>query len=148
MVSNSAILILFGWTIITLTAIAIAVYVRIPVKVTWKGVLISILPSLLMLILFYSLAVHLYQYLGKWPESIGDTGFPHSLIVHESVSINYFTILLLLNLFVWPIALLLCVAIRRWRRVVFYLGTYMLSYFVLWGLVLLAPSGFLNWWWD
>ena len=148
MSSDSRTLMLLGWVILTLIAVAVAIYVRVPLKVTWRGVLISMLPSSLMLALFYSLAVRLYQHLGKWPESIGDAGFPHSLIIHESISINYFVILLLLNLFVWPIVLLLCAIIRSGRGLVSYLGIHILSYFVSWGLMLLAPSGFLNWWWD
>jgi len=112
--------------------------------ITW----VALLPALAMLGLFYSLAVHMHQSLGGWPTSIGERGFASSLITHAGIATGYFSILLLVSLFAWPVALLLCAVVRRWRRGIFYLGVYALSCLVCFGAMLLAPSQFLNWWWD
>jgi hypothetical protein len=112
--------------------------------ITW----VAALPALAMLGLFYSLAVHMHQSLGGWPTSIGERGFPSSLVTHAGIATGYFSILLLVSLFAWPVALLLCAFVRRWRRGIFYLGVYALSCFVCFGAMLLAPPQFLYWWWD
>ena len=41
-----------------------------------KGIIISLLPSIIMLAFFYSLAIHMHSALGGWPKSIGERGFP------------------------------------------------------------------------
>jgi len=133
---------------VVLMAIAVAIRVRVPLRPTRKGAVLSMSPNLLMLVLFYSLAVHMYQSLGDWPASIGGEGFSPLLIAHAGIATNYLVILLLLTVFIWPVTLLLCALVRRWRGLVSYLGIYGLSYAVSCGLMLLAPSGFLNWWWD
>ena len=117
-------------------------------KLSRTGILLSSLPSFIMLVLFYSLAIHIYQSLGHWPESIGDRGFPPSLVNHANVTWEYFEALLLLTLFGLPVTVIVCLLVRRWRRFVLYLGVHAISYIISWGLVLLAPSQFLNWWWD
>jgi hypothetical protein len=134
--------------VIAILGIVIACRVRVPLKLTPTSVLVSSLPSLLMIALFYSLAIHMYQSLGAWPTSIGERGFSSLLTTHAYIATDYFAILLLLSVIVWPVALLLCVIIRRWRGLVSYLGIHALSYLVCWGLLLLAPSQFLYWWWD
>ena len=113
-------------------------------SITW----VALLPALAMLGLFYSLAVHMHQSLGSWPTSIGERGFPSSLATHASMTTGYFSMLLLISLFAWPVALLLCAFVRRWRRGIFYLGVYALSCLVCFGAMLAAPSQFLYWWWD
>jgi hypothetical protein len=44
---------------------------------------VTLLPTLVMLGLFYSLAVHMHQSLDGWPRSIGEDGFPASLLTQE-----------------------------------------------------------------
>ena len=53
------VLIAFGGVAVALIATAIAIYVRVPLKPTRTGVAVSVLPSLLMLVLFYSLVIHM-----------------------------------------------------------------------------------------
>ncbi|MHC5002062.1 MAG: hypothetical protein ACYTJ0_02970 [Planctomycetota bacterium] len=109
---------------------------------------LAMLPSIAMLGLFYSLAVHMHRSLGAWPAAIGTRGFAPSLETHAGMASGCFGIQLLVNLLALPVALLLCASIRRWRTGLFYLGVYALSYSVGFVLMLLAPSPFLNWWWD
>ena len=51
---------------------------------------IAALPGLVMLALFYSLALHMHQSLGGWPTSIGERGFPPALVVHSAITVNVF----------------------------------------------------------
>jgi len=110
--------------------------------------LVAVLPGLAMLGLFYSLAVHMHQSLGGWPTSIGEHGFPSPLVTHAGIATGFFTVLLLASVFAWPIALVVCALVRRWRGGIFYLGVYALSCLVCFIAMLLAPSQFLYWWWD
>jgi len=110
--------------------------------------MISALPSLLMLTLFYSLAFHMYWSLGGWPAGIGEAGFTTVLKTHASVATNYMAFLLLLTVYAWPMAFLVCVLMRRWRALVPCLAIYALSFIASWCLFRLAPSRFLVWWWD
>ena len=109
---------------------------------------VALLPALAMFGLFYSLAVHMHQSLGGWPTSIGERGFPSSLVTHAGMATGYFSILLLVSLFAWPVALLLCALVRRWRGGIFYLGVFALSCLVCFGAMLLAPPQYLYWGWD
>jgi hypothetical protein len=133
--------------ILALVAIVVAFRMR-PAKQSRIALAAVTLPALLMVALFYSLAIHMHQSLGGWPSSIGERGFPASLITHASIATNYFTILLLVSIFAWPVTFLLCLLIRRWRVCVYYLGAYVFACLVCFGAMLLAPSQFLNWWWD
>lgn len=133
--------------ILGLAAMVVAFRLRF-IKKSRIGVIVAVLPATLMLTLFYSLAMHMHQSLGAWPTSIGDRGFPAPLVTHGSIAVNYFCILALVSVFVWPVVFLLCLVIRRWRVCLYYLGLYAFACFVCFGLMLLAPSQFLNWWWD
>jgi hypothetical protein len=117
-------------------------------RVSRTGVFASALPSLLMLGLFYSLAFHMYRSLGGWPASIGEQGFPPPLLAHANVTVYYFIALILSGLFIWPLAVAVCLLVKRWRRLVPYLGSYALFFLLNWGLMQFAPSQFLYWWRD
>ncbi len=112
------------------------------------GIVASALPGLVVLGLFYSLAFHMYRTLGGWPTSIGERGFPPSLMAHVYVTIYFFIALIWLGMFVWPVAVVVCLLLRRWRRVVLYLAFYAVVFLSCWGLMQLAPEGFLYWWKD
>ena len=101
-----------------------------------------------MLGLFYSLAIHMRYGLGAWPTSIGTRGFPAALITHGQLTWNFCSTLLAASLFTLPVAILVCLVVTRWRRFVVYFALYGIVYVICWGLMLLAPSPFLNWWWD
>jgi len=47
-----------------------------------KGIVIAALPGVLMISLFYTLAIHMHRALGAWPASLGKRGFPPSLALH------------------------------------------------------------------
>src|SRR4030095_3248298 len=87
------------------------------------GITIAALPGVVMLALFYSLALHMHQSLGGWPTSIGERGFPPALILHSAVTVNAF-IVLFLSLFALPIPILICLFVERWRRFAVYLAVY------------------------
>ena len=110
--------------------------------------LAAALPALVMLALFHSLALHMNQSLGGWPGSIGTAGFPPALVSHADIASAYFGVLLLVCLFVWPVASALSASIRHWRSALFHLGVFALSCSACFASTLLAPSEFLYWWWD
>ncbi|PYX49616.1 MAG: hypothetical protein DMG76_36915, partial [Acidobacteria bacterium] len=53
------------------------------------GITIAALPGVVMLALFYSLAIHMHQSLGGWPTSIGERGFPLALVIHSAITVNF-----------------------------------------------------------
>ena len=119
-----------------------------PAKQSRIALAVAVLPALLMVVLFYSLAVHLHRHLGVWPAYIGDSDFPQSLVTHERIAEGYFMILMLFSIFVWPIAYILCAVIRRWRVSLYYLGVYALAFLMCFGVTLLAPTQYWDWWLD
>lgn len=133
--------------VLALIAIIVAFRAR-PAKQSRVAVAVALLPALLMLAMFYSLAIHMRQSLGAWPTSIGERGFAAPLVAHACLATEYFSVLMLLSIFVWPAVFLICLLVRRWRICVYYLGVYALACLVGFGAMLLAPSQFLKWWWD
>jgi hypothetical protein len=117
-------------------------------RVSRRGMVMSSLPSLFMLAFYYSLAVHMRQSLGAWPTSIGERGFPPLLVAHASVAIGYFSILLLLEIFVVPPTIVVCLVVPFWRRLVPYLAYHAVLFLGCWALMQLAPEPFLHWWKD
>ncbi len=133
---------------VVLAASAIAIYVRVPLKLTRMGVAVSLLPSLVMLVLFYSLAIHMRQSLGAWPTAIGERGFPQLLITHATITVDFFIAMLLSSISVFPVAIIVCLLVQRWRRCFPYLVLYVAMFFVCWGFMQFAPEPFLYWWRD
>jgi hypothetical protein len=117
-------------------------------RVSRPGIIVAGLPGLLMLALFYSLVLHMYHSLGGWPRGIGEYGFSPSLLAHANVTVYSFGVLILLGIFIWPLAILLCAVVPRWRRVIPYLALYAAVFLICWGLMQLAPEQFLYWWRD
>jgi len=101
-----------------------------------------------MLILFYSLAIHMRYALGAWPTSIGERGFPPALITHGELTWMFCAALACATVYIVPIAVLVCLLQAYSRSFVVYFVLYALFYALCWGLMFLAPGPFLNWWWD
>jgi hypothetical protein len=134
--------------VVALTSTVVAFRMR-PAKQSRIGFALAVSPALFMLALFYSLAIHMHQRLGAWPGSLGVEGkFPAPLVAHGYIATNYFGVLLLLSIFVWPGIFLLCLLVRRWRVYLDYLGVYALAFLLCFGGMFLAPPQFLHWWWD
>jgi hypothetical protein len=108
----------------------------------------SVAPGFLMLVLFYSLAIHMRASLGVWPHSIGENGFPPALLAHAEITFDCFSILFLVNVFVLPVAIFICAIVPEWRRIIRCLSFSWLAFFICWALMGLAPKPFLYWWWD
>ena len=108
----------------------------------------AMLPGLSMLGLFYSLVLHMRWRLGRFPESIGNHGFPPSLSRHGEWTWTYVSILSNGSVFAVPALILVTLAMPRWRRWATVPAIYGLTLVGAWGLMLLAPNAFLHWWWD
>jgi hypothetical protein len=103
---------------------------------------------LLVVGLFYSLALHMHRRLGGWPERIGDAGFPDDLVAHANIAKGAFGALLLGALLVLPMALVFCACVPAARSSLRYLGIYGFLSVGAIGATQLAPAPFLCWWWD
>jgi hypothetical protein len=117
-------------------------------KTSPKAMAVSALPSLLMLGLFYSLALHMRQSLGRWPAAIGESGFPPLLVIHANLTVLTFELLFLSSLYLVPPAMLVCLFEQRWQRFIPRLALYAALFFISWGCMQLAPGPFLDWWSD
>ena len=112
------------------------------------GLFFAAAPALIMLVLYYSLAIHMHRALGGWPASIGERGLPFAVVVHARIE-TYFLIALILSFtFALPLAAVVCGVVLRWRRFLPYLGVFGVSCLATAGLMQLAPAAFLDWWWD
>lgn len=111
------------------------------------GFSVAVFPAVLMLFLFYSLAIHMFLSLGAWPTPIGVRGFTSPLVTHARFAQIWFSILLL-SCFAWPGAFLVCAVVNRWQFLIKYLIAFAVSCVVCAIIMSFAPSQFLYWWWD
>ena len=100
-----------------------------------------------MLALYYSLAIHMHHSLGAWPTSIGERGFPSALVTHSAIAVSFYSVLFL-SMCVWPLLILVCLLVERWRRFAVYFVVYAGFLVVCFILMQIAPGQFLYWWWD
>ena len=145
---NGIILVAIAAGVLAFVAVVVGFRTNATLKRNKVGTTIASLPALVMLTLFYSLVVHMRLSLEAWPTSIGEGGFPAPLAIHAHLATSNFAILILITFFIWPGIFLICFFVRRWRGFLFYLGVYVLTCLLSFGIMLLAPSQFLNWWWD
>ena len=110
--------------------------------------LLAVAPAAALIILYQSLALHMYQSLGGWPQSIGNAGFSQALNTHADIALTWFGIMLLVNLFVLPIAVVVFAAIRPLRGALIYVGVYAIASALAIGSMLLANGQFQSWWVD
>ena len=113
-----------------------------------KGITISLVPWLLALGLYYSLAIHMYHSLGGWPESIGTRDFSPVLLMHDKIHGFYISTLALFTIFVVPAIILICLFVRRWQPLIIYLSLQLLGMLIFFLQMFFAPDGYTNWWWD
>lgn len=113
-----------------------------------RYLLLSVAPSILSLLLYYSLAIHMYFSLGQWPKSIGESGFPGGLVVHANIQMFYFIVLMLLAICVLPVAALAFRCNVRLRAFSLYCLASSATFFLSFALMQIAPAQFLYWWWD
>jgi hypothetical protein len=122
---------------------------RSAVATGWKSsATCAVVPGLIFLLLFYSLALHMHNSLGAWPERIGNHGFSPALNMHAEIALNYFSWFFLFAIFAWPILVGLFAVFTGARRYLPQIIGPGVSFWLFAPLIFLAPSGFLYWWWD
>ncbi len=115
----------------------------------WKSFTTCVVvPGLLFLLLYFSLAVHMHKSLGKWPERIGNHGFSSTLNAHDAVVSHYFSWFIIFAILAWPVLVASFAIIARLNRYLPQVMALGLSFWLFVPLMFLAPSDFLNWWWD
>jgi hypothetical protein len=98
------------------------------------------------LLLFYGFVPCVWLALGHWP-AFGQplSGWP--LLLSEKV-IRYVAWGLICSLWATPLIFAGCLLLPRWRHVSIYAIAYAAAVGVAFGLMLLAPHPFLNWFFD
>ena len=127
---------------------AIVALVVTELKERKRTFIIAVMPWSLALGLYWSLAIHLYLSLGDWPEMRGTRGFSSALLLHANIQYNYLMFLSLLTLFVCPVMFLLCLLIKRLKKLVIYPSLQILGGMLFIFQMLLAPDGYTDWLWD
>jgi len=127
-------------------AIILTLFVAELKKRKWTFI-IAVMPWSLALGLFWSLAIHLYGSLGGWPEMSGTRGFSSALLLHANIQYNYLMFLSLLTLFVCPVMFLLCLLIKRLKKLVIYPSMQILGGLLFLLQMLFAPDGYTDWLW-
>ena len=115
--------------------------------VTRVGLVGTLVYPLLVVALYFSLALHLRLALGKWPESIGID--PGTLFFH--VHAWAAGLLFWLGFVILPVAAVLTLVFAvmpRTRGWAVHLLIFIAACLMAFGMMQLAPSGFTNWWWD
>ena len=109
------------------------------------GTGIAIAPALVVLAVFYSLAIHMYSSLGQWPHSIGTRGFDPLLKLHGHINMWSIWFVVVTSMFAWPLATVVCAIIPQCRPYLRYLIIYVVAVLIGCGLMMLAPEPFLYW---
>ena len=109
---------------------------------------LALFPYAIAIILFYSLALHMHNELGGWPESIGTRGFSENLLLHVNIQGWYLSNLALITAFVVPFIILICGLVKKWRFLVPYLLIQIVGLIVFLLQMNLAPSEYVYWFWD
>jgi hypothetical protein len=115
---------------------------------TRRGIIIAMMSPVMGLVLFYSLAAHLYFSLGYWPDWNEETGSSPALILHRQIQMWWCAVVGLASVYLWPVAMVVCAAAPKARWVLVYLAIFTLTALACFGLALLAPVRFLDWWQD
>lgn len=109
---------------------------------TRKGVVIAMLPPIIGLALFYSLAVHFYLSQGHWPDWSEGKEISPALVLHERIQMWWIVAVGLMSFYLWPPAMVLCAAVPKARWFLIYLAIFTLTALACFGLALLAPGPF------
>lgn len=109
---------------------------------------IALLPSLISIALFYSLAIHMFSALGAWPTMFETIKFPAGLQFHKDLAQSWIIAWGLISFYVTPLATILCFAIRRfqWSR---YFAVMAGSFWIcVLFMVGMGPKAYVEWWLD
>ena len=110
-------LLLAGAAIFLVASGIVVVYrLRTGPRLSRVAVALAAAPRVVIVALFYSLAIHLRWSLGKWPATIGDEGFPLALKNHATLAINYYLVLWGVSLIRWSAAFVVSLLNAPWRR--------------------------------
>ena len=110
--------------------------------------LAGLLPGLVVLVSYYSLAFHARLVLGEWPSQAGDRVLPSALHLHIDGSQWAFAMAILAVLILFPILVILGLSIRRCRSLLAPIGLGALALALAIASTILAPDSFQDWWWD
>jgi hypothetical protein len=111
-----------------------------------QGFLWAIAFPVLWLAIFYALVAHVRLALGRWP-NFGESFNGWALSAHSQAT-WYLAGALVASLYPAPLVLFGCLFFPRWRHISIYSLAYAAAMGLAFGAMLLAPSPFLNWFFD
>ena len=112
------------------------------------SIVVALFPSVVVAILFWSLAIHMGVSTKGWPDGIGYDEFSGNLLVHAKISFAAYWQLFGVTVVGLPIILLVATILSRLRFLRFYLMVYSFGMFVVTLSMSMAPRGYLDWWLD
>lgn len=115
-------------------------------SLTWQGFAGSVALPVAWLVLFYGLVIHVRLALGGWAR-FGQQFDAWPLRLHEE-AVWLAATALVASLWVMPLVLVGSLCFRRWRHISIYTLSYGAAIGVAFGVMLLAPHAFLNWFFD
>ena len=108
---------------------------------------LACLPYTIAIMLFYSVAIHIYNALGGWPESIGTRGFPETLLFHINIQNVYLSYLLGFTVFLIPIIIIICSFVKKWRFLIKYLSIQIIGLIIFFLQMFFVPDEYIYWFW-
>ncbi len=105
---------------------------------------LAAIPGVGLLVMYYTLAVHVYLGFGGWP-SYRTTGFSSPLEAHTSIVVWSAMGILYASGFLWIPGVIVSASIRPWRGWLYPLGIFAISVGVCVLLMLCAPRPFIEW---
>ena len=134
--------------LISTALILIGLRVNRDYRISKAWMILALTPSFLLLVLFWSLAIHMRHALGGWPLGIGFSEFEGPLLFHAQLACNFFFVFAEYSIWIWPAICIVSAIVPRLRRNLLYAGLYSAGFTMVTVLMFTAPSGFQHWWWD
>ena len=100
-----------------------------------KGIFIAILPYLMGLFLFYSLAIHMHHSFNGWPKRIGTQGFSSALLIHDQIVGAYIIYLVLFTIIIVPVMILICLLVPHLNHLDIYFTLHLMLLPIGYGLM-------------
>lgn len=115
-------------------------------RLTWRGFIWATAFPICWILLFYMFVAHVRFSLGRWPK-FGQylEGWLSAFYYEATMLVG---LALVSSLCVIPVILIVCLCLREWRHVSFYITAYGAAVWMAMGAMLLAPHPFLNWFFD
>lgn len=115
--------------------------------ISWRGVALALAPAALFAVLYFSLVARFLWSPGGWRGS-GTAGMASHFFQWHRWTTGVAGLGIVVHLLPLPLVLLALLPTREGRRMARYVWIFAAGLGMAWGLKLLAPASFRNWFWD